>query len=485
MNIARRILGYAKTRPDAEALIDGGRSITYGELAELVSRTSAHLGNLGLTARDRVGVCLKDTADYVLALLAIARLGAVAVPLDWRARPVENARLIAAAAIKLVLIEHDSPPLAACPSVALDRAWHRAIAQGKPQDEWSSDWHEPFIISASSGSTDAAKLTLMTHLQYHFAMVGMLELLGLSGRHRYLNTAPLYYAHGRNSCIAHLLRGDCVILYPSLFDGAEYIEVARRYRATVGVVVPTMLRRLLALKGFGTLLLPELSALFCGGAPLHPEEKHEALRHLTPNFQPSYGTSETLVISVLRPEAIAERADSVGQPHSLAELEVVDDEDRPLPAGAAGRLRYRAPGLASPLPGTGAEAAFRGGWFYPGEIAQLDKLGYIFLKGRASEVIVRSGGVKVHPTEVEQVLCGHRDIIEAAVIGQTIAEEEQIVAFLVARREIARGELIAHCRSHLTPHKVPRHFHFLTQLPKNTSGKVDKLALAQALMQAK
>jgi acyl-coenzyme A synthetase/AMP-(fatty) acid ligase len=481
MNASAPILRYRATRPEAAALIDGGRTITYRELAELVSRTTAHLVGLGVAPRDRIGVCLKDTADHIAALLALARVGAVAVPLDWRARTAENARLIAAAGVKLLLVEPGSPPIAACLAVPVDAAWHRAVVRAEPAAEVPIDWHDPFIISASSGSTGAPKLTLMTHLQYHFAIAGMFEVLGLAGSHRYLSTLPLYYSGGRNSCIAHLLRGDCVILYPSLFDAGEYVEVARRHRATVGVMVPSMIRKLLAEGDRDGPLLSGLAALFCAGAPLHAEEKGQALRRLTTRFHERYGTAETLVLSVLRPEDIADRAHSVGQPHSLAEVEVVDDADRPLAVGAAGRLRIRGPGVASPLPGEGAAAAFRDGWFYPGEIARLDELGYIFLEGRASEVIIR-GGAKIYPAEVEQALREHPDIIEAAVIGQPADNnEEAVVAFVAARRELSRGELIAHCRARLTPHKVPRQFHFLAQLPRNTAGKIDKPALAREL----
>jgi acyl-coenzyme A synthetase/AMP-(fatty) acid ligase len=478
MNVVGPILHFGKTRPNAPALIEGERTISYHELAMLVARTAGHLAALGLQRGDRVGLCLKDTAAHVVALLAAARLGAVAVPLDWRARPAENARFVHGLGLKRVLAEPDARLTADCPAALLDAAWHRAVALSEPGAEAPIDWHDPFVISASSGSTGAPKFTLMTHLQYHFAMAGMFEVMGLAGRHRFLSTLPLYYSGGRNSCLAHLLRGDCVILYPSLFRPGEYLDVAHRERATVGVVVPSVVRQLLATGG-DTPLLPGMTALFCTGAPLHPEEKRQALRKLTPNFHERYGTAETLVIAVLRPGDFADRAESVGQPHSLAEIEVVDDDDRPLPCGAVGRFRYRGPGLGSPLFGEPSGASFRGGWYYPGEIARLDERDFIFLQGRASDVIMRSG-TKIYPAEIEQVLREHPDILEVAVIGQPAADnEEEVVAFVVARQALPMGELIAHCRTHLTAHKVPRRIFLVPELPRNTSGKVDKISLAQ------
>jgi long-chain acyl-CoA synthetase len=480
MNVISPLFHHARTRPDAAALVEGERTIAYRELALLVARTAAHLGTLGVMPGDRIGLCLGDSADHIIALLAVARIGAIAVPLDWRASVSENARFVDGLALERVLAEPDARLTTDTPVVMLNSTWHRAVAAAEPSSAPPVDWNDPFVISASSGSTGAPKFTQMTHLKYFFAAAGMFEVMNLAGRHRYLCTLPLYYSGGRNSCLAHLLRGDCVILYPSLFTAAEYISVAERHRATVGVAVPSVVRQLLNAGG-GEPMLPGMSAFFSTGAPLRAEEKRRAARQLTPNFHERYGTAEMLVIAVLRPANFADKADSVGQPHSLAETEIVDDEDRVLPIGALGRLRFRGPGLGSPVFGDAATTGFRNGWCYPGEIARLDERGYIFLQGRTSDVIMRSG-TKIFPAEIEAALCEHPAIADAAVIGRTTTgSEEEVVAFVETRSALSLGEVIAYCRSRLTPHKVPRRFHLLARLPRLTSGKVDKLALARAL----
>jgi acyl-coenzyme A synthetase/AMP-(fatty) acid ligase len=480
MNVVGSVLHFGKTRPSAPALIEDERTITYGELAGLVRRTASHLVARGFRPGDRIGLCLKDTSDHLIALLGVAQMGGVAVPLDWRARPNENSRLINALGLACLLAQPDTRPTDDCPVVQLDAEWHRAVAQAKVDGESRGDWHDPFVISATSGSTGLPKFTLMTHQQYYFAIAGMFELMGLAGHHRFLCTLPLYYSGGRNSCIAHLLRGDCVVLYPSLFSPAEYLDEAKRQRVTVAVVVPSMVRQLLAAGG-NEPLLPGLTSLVCTGAPLHIEEKRHAARKLTPNFCERYGTAETLAISLLRPEDFVDRAGSVGQPHSLAEIEIVDEQDRRLPSGNVGNLRFHGPGLGSPLPGQVAETNFRNRWFYPGEIARLDEAGYIFLHGRSSDVIMHSG-TKIHPAEVEGTLVEHPGVVEAAVLGHRGSDnEEAVIAFVVPRGTLSVGELLAHCRMRLTSHKVPRQIHLLEQLPKNTAGKVDKLALAKRL----
>jgi acyl-coenzyme A synthetase/AMP-(fatty) acid ligase len=483
MTVTAAIRHFGRARPEAPALAEPGRVIVWRELSDLVQRTAGHLAARGRRPGDRVGLCLDDNADHLVTLLALAHIGAVAVPLDWRAPPAETSRLIAGLGLTQILIEAHGRDIDGCPTIRLDDAWRGSVARAGAISAPIGDWGAPFAISATSGSTGRPKFTAMTHAQYYFSVVAMWELIGLVGRHRFLSTMPLYFSSGRNSCLAHLLRGDCLVFHPNLFTPAEYVEVVEREKITTTAIVPSTARLLMAAAG-ETPLLPGLTAMFCSGAPLHAEEKRQALRRLTPNFHERYGTAETLAISVLRPADFAERPDSVGLPHSLAEIEIVDEADTPLPAGAAGQLRFRAPGMGAPLQDSAAEANYRGGWFYPGEIARLDAAGYIFLEGRTSDVIMRSGA-KIHPAEVEAVLAEHAGVLDAAVVGHRGADnEEDVIAFVVPRGEVHAGELLGHCRARLAPHKIPRQFHIVEALPRNTAGKVDRSALAERLTRA-
>ena len=485
MNIVGIILQLAQRQPHAPALVEAEQELTYAELARLVRGTAQHLISLGVQPGDRVALCLKDGSHHIIAMLAVAWMGGVAVPLDWRAKPAECTRFIKELGVACTLTEPDAALLGDKPNFALDAHWHGAVSQAEVcelllEDGLLTDGDRIFMISATSGSTGAPKFTQMTHLQYYFAIAGMFEIMALSGRHRFLCTSPLYYSGGRNSCMAHLLRGDGVVLYPSMFSAGEYVELIRRHQITVAVLVPTTVRQLLA-AAQDTPLLPGLAALFCSGAPIYPEEKRAALRYLSPHFQERYGTSETLAIAVLRPENFADRIDSVGQPHALISVEVVDENDVPLPLGQSGRLRLRGPGVASPLPERTGPTNFHNGWFYPGEIACFDAEGFIFLQGRTSDVMMRSGA-KIYPAEIEAVLANHAAVAEAAVLGQRGADNEDVViACIVARAPVLAGELLAYCRIHLTPHKVPRHIFLLDGLPKNTAGKIDKIALAKTI----
>jgi acyl-coenzyme A synthetase/AMP-(fatty) acid ligase len=187
-------------------------------------------------------------------------------------------------------------------------------------------------------------------------------------------------------------------------------------------------------------------------------------------------------MSALRGEDIQDRPPSVGRPFSFVDVEIVDDDDRPLKPGTNGQLRCRGPGLTSPITIAPAMTPtdFRNGWYYPGELGSVDELGYIFLQGRTSEVIFR-GGAKIFPSEVEAVLQMHECVAEAAVVARALPNNEQeAVAFVVLKQPSTSGALLAHCRTRLTAFKVPREIHVVAELPKNLSGKIDKRALTEA-----
>jgi acyl-CoA synthetase (AMP-forming)/AMP-acid ligase II len=483
VNLVSAILNHARTSPRAPALAEIDRTIDYGTLALAVTRTARRLSALGIGPGDRLGLCLKDDIDHIIAYLAVGYVGAAAVPIDWRARPEEIARITRALGLKRLIAEADAwlPPDS--PAVALDAAWHRSVARAEPLMDSPATWQDVFTIAVSSGSTGTPKFVATTHLQYSFVVSGVLQALDLSGPHRFLCTLPLCYVSAPNRWVSHLLRGDCVVIHPSLVSAAEYIDIACRVGATVGVLVPTVVRQLLA-SAAKPPLLPAMAAVFTTGAPLSPEEKLAASRTLTPNFYDAYGTTEIGLLSLLRPRHLATHGGSVGQPHALADVQIVDVDDVPLPAGAAGRLRYRGPALGSPvapLEGPAAPHGYHDGWHYPDEIAHLDLDGFLFLHGRNSDVINR-GGAKFYPIEIENTLQAHEGVGEAAVLGRRQeGADDEVVAFVVVRGAPRLGELLAHCRGHLAAHKVPQRLCLVPSLPRTPSGKIDKAALRDRL----
>jgi acyl-coenzyme A synthetase/AMP-(fatty) acid ligase len=476
VNLVDPILWHGRTQPNTVAIIDGDRTLTYGELAELVQRTAGHLCALGVRRGDYVGLCLKDDWQHVVALLAVARVGATFVQIDPRARPVERARIAGAFDFKLVLTLPDADAHANCATIALDSTWYRHVAQAESPNSMPQEWNDAMLVQSTSGTTGLPKFTVATHLQFYFRLANYGELLPLNRPLRYLATLPLFFGYGRIVCLLHLLHGATLIFYPSMFSADEFVEAVRIHHANVAAVVPSSIRQLLAAAG-NEMLLPDLQLLLSAGAPLFADEKCQAVRKLTSKFHEVYAVSAVGQISVLRPQDVPRWADSVGRPFPLAEIEIVDEDDLPVRLGESGQLRCRGPGLASPIHDYSTED-FRNGWHYPGEVAAFDEFGYLHLHGRTSEVFYR-GGAKVFPTEIEAVLQTHDKVADAAVVARVApGGEQELAAYVIAKEQVTPGQLLAHCRQRLTPYKVPQQIHIVSELPRNTSGKVDKRALA-------
>jgi acyl-CoA synthetase (AMP-forming)/AMP-acid ligase II len=205
------------------------------------------------------------------------------------------------------------------------------------------------------------------------------------------------------------------------------------------------------------------------------------VRQITPNLFEIYGSVGAGPISVLRPQDLAEHADSIGRPAPTWEIEIVDDEDRALTPSESGRLRLRGPGLAAGVysgsSGTSVAEGFRDGWYYTGDIAAFDAGGFLHLKGRASDVILR-GGSNIYPDEIEAVLAEHPAVTAAGVVGRPAPElGEEVVAFVVADAAVDREQLLTHCRTRLTSYKIPAEIILVTELPMTSFGKVDRRQL--------
>jgi acyl-CoA synthetase (AMP-forming)/AMP-acid ligase II len=478
MNLTDPILRHARTQPRTAALVEREQTMTYGELEDLVLRTAGYLAKLGIARGSHVGLCLRDDSQSVVALLAVVRLGAIAVPIDSRSRPAERARVADAFPLQLALVTPGSEAGINCPKLVLDAASRSAIAATERGSGEVEDWHAPVVVLASSGTSGLPKFTVASHFQYHFHIASYLEVVPPS-RHRFLLILPLYFSAGRVSCLAHLLRGDTLILCPALAPAGEIVETVSRHQVTAAFIVPSMVRELLALTGDHRPHLPDIEVLISAGAPLFADEKLNVLSKVTPNFCEMYGAAAIGPMTALRAEEIRQWPTTVGRPFLFIDIEIVDDDDRPLGSGAVGHLRCRGPGLTFPAANSAAATAtdFRNGWHYPGELGSTDELGYISLQGRKSEVIFQ-GGAKIFPSEIEEVLQAHEGITEAAVVGRALSNNEQeVLAYVIAKTPVTPGELLAHCRTRLAAFKVPQEIQIVAELPRNSSGKVDKRAL--------
>ncbi len=471
----------ARRRPAHPAIIDGDHTLTHGEFAPMVRRWAACLAARGARPGDVIGVALRDTIEHLVALYAVARAGAIILPVDWRWTAVEKRRITEFFGAAMTLAE---PGDAIPGAVAIDDAWRRDADRADPATAFPSVADAPVVLSLSSGTTGRPKGPALTHRQFVARWITQFATLTFSEHDRYLSATPLYFGGGRSFTMSALYSGATVIMFPPPIEPRDLVDAAARYRATTTLLVPTMLRRLLELDQAGKApLFSALRLLLSTGAIVHADERAAVMARLCPGFINYYGSTEGGGVSVLMPHHPADKADSVGAPVFGTDIQIVGEDHAELPAGEIGRIRYRGPGVADGFfrdPDSSA-AAFRDGWFYPGDLGRVDGDGFLHLAGRADDVILR-GGVNLYPAEIEHALLSHELVADAAVMGWKSREfGEEVAAFVATEGDLAEGALIAHCRERLAPYKVPRRVFILDALPKSALGKIDRAALRARL----
>jgi len=471
LNLGECLESHARNRPVHPAVIHGDRVLTHADFARLVRQVETFLMAHRLRQGALVGVALEDTPLHLAALYALARRGIVAVPMDcrWKAGEKENLARHFGCAVTLV-----SPGDALdVPSLVLDDLDGIAPIADPPvlADPL------PLLLSLSSGTTGRPKGPMVTHEQFFRRFLTHYIHLGFGAEDRFLSATPLYFGGGRTFCMSILYAGGTVILKPPPYQPQDLLDEAARTRPTSLFLVPTLLTRVLAL-GHADPPLASLRLLISSGAPLSGAERVRIRERLCPNLAEYYASTEGGGVSLLLPREQEAHGATVGRPIHGVEVEIVDEDHAPLPPGLVGRLRYRGPGVATGYhrdPEASAEA-FRDGWFYPGDLAERDAAGFIALRGRKKDLIIR-GGVNIHPLEIETCLMAHPAVAEAAVVGAPSAEFGEIVVAHVAGTADP-AELRAWCAARLASYKVPARVVIHAELPHNSSGKVVKAELS-------
>ena len=484
-NLAIALEENATRRGSHPAIVDGSRTITYGEFDLLVRRTAGHLANYGVSSGSIVGVCLRDSANHLAVLFAVARLGAIILPMDWRWTGPEKVHVAQHFNVSLIVVEFkDELPDFRC--LAIDNDWSAQVERCSPNVPLASGGSAPVVLSLSSGTTGRPKGPALTHDQFIARFIIQWVTLGFNQHDRYLSATPIYFGGGRSFTMGSLFSGGTVIMFPPPYEPEELVAAVKKYEATTLLLVPTLLRRLLELPVASTPLLAGLNRLLSTGAILHPDERRTVMDRLNPNFINYYGSTEGGGISVLLPKHTGTAATSVGEPIYQTEVEIVDDNEGQLPIGEVGQIRYRGPAVAVKYynDAEATAAAYKDGWFYPGDMGRRDGDGLLYLAGRAKDIIIR-GGVNIYPAEIEQVLLSHPAITEAVAIARPDRDlGEDIAVFAVTNGTVEESKILKHCRNYLAPYKVPKEIFFVDDMPKTALGKIMKAELAARLAEA-
>ncbi len=502
LSLADVIAGYALRTPHKTALHFAGDDISYRQLWQRIEAATATLVGQGVKAGHRVAwLGLNDPAQLVL-LFALARLGAILLPLNFRLAEAELEAILAHAGVSLIVADaHHATVADALPAAhasathckvvdaALFQANAGTFASTHDSPPLAGASASPVLLVYTSGTTGKPKGALHTQagLIANCAISG--DAHAFTGDDHVLTVLPLFHVGGL--CIQTLpalFAGAAVTLH-ARFDAGAWLADVQARRPSMSLVVPATLRAVFDHPNFADTDLSSLRLLNAGSSSIAASQIAVFHGRGVPVCQ-VYGATETGPVSIyLKREDAMQRAGSAGRAGLNVQVRLVDanaeaavpgSKGQDVAPGVVGELWIRAPNVMCQYWNDPANPAFQDGWFRTGDLARCDEDGFYWVVGRSKDMII-SGGENIYPAEIENVLADCPLILEAAVIGQPDDKWGEVAVAVVVKKPDAALDAAAVRKlfdGKLARFKHPRRVLFVNSLPKTALGKVQKSQLA-------
>ena len=509
-HLAELFAEQAEKNPSRECLIFGLRRMTYGQVDQEARALQAAFSDFGIEAGDSVAVELTNRPEWIVCLLAAARLGAVVVPIDpsvsyhelkYQLRHAEVSLLVVAESDELDPLEVFDELIAELPDL------HYLITVGD-EDRWYDDRvfrfrdlvsggrrtpqpiteldpaSDPLAIVYTSGTTGKPKGVVLTHENLVLTAIRTTEALVPEEGEVVLCAVPLSTVFGTHIAISTLLMGATLVLLDR-FKANEALAVIERERVTICHGVPTMFQLLMRDTSFKSRDLSAVRTGIVAGSPVSADLVRRVRQWN--DVQIAYGLTETgPTVTITRfgdsPEA---RESTVGRPIDGVDLKIVDIKTQVLHgAEAAGELAVKGPNVMSGyyrMPSETERSFTPEGYFLTGDLAVTDEDGFVTIVGRRADMIIR-GGYNIYPRELEDVLRTHPGIDEVCVFGipNEILGELICAGIVPVEGAIVTGdELKEFARDRVADYKVPDIVRFLDSFPMTGNGKVKRMELAE------
>lgn len=510
MNLVSSVRETALQQPNKTAYHFMGSDTSYAEFDQSIARFASALRELGVEKGDHVAFLLGNTPHFLISLYATMRLGATAIPINPIYTPDEisyilqnsDAKAVIALDMLLPLIEKvadafptvltyvicETTPEVGEKIAALPEGVRKKVKTFTQLIKSSSSDVLPVDISPddnavilyTSGTTGRPKGAMLTHENLFSNARDTADYLGFTGSDKVLATLPVFHVFALTVVVnAPLLKGATVLLVPR-FTPQDVFDMAKNQQATVFAGVPTMYNFLYQspqtnVEDFSTIRLA-----ISGGSSLPVALLHNFEDKFKVRISEGYGLSEASPVTCFNPLDRDRKPGSIGMSIRNVENRIVNELGDDVAVGEVGELIVRGPNVMKgyyKMPEETA-ATIRDGWLYTGDLAKIDEDGYFYIVDRKKDLVI-VGGYNVYPREVEEVLFAHPGVVEAAVIGMPDENfGEAVHAYVVVKDESITAEALnAYCAEHLAKYKVPRNFEFLTELPKNTTGKILRRSL--------
>ena len=497
MNLARLISATAAKYADKPAIIFQGKTWTYREFDRQVQSYAARLDRLGIKKGDRVAVQLPKSIEFLFFHFAILTIGAIALPLNPDYSPKEIDYFLTDSGsslyvttgeifskvestiqptIKILIHKEDIFPLA-----------ENFICESAYE---SANDDDIAMICYTSGTTGRSKGAAISHRNLIANMKALHKAWAWSDRDILLHVLPLFHVHGLNVATLGALYAGATIIMFKKFEPQQVWETLASENCTLLMGVPTIYQRLI--NCWGTLISkPDLSKMrlfISGSAPLSDQQFYQFEKLTGFCILERYGMTETGMNASNPINSLDRKAKSVGFPLEGVEIRIVNFDGEDAEGSEVGEVWVRGTNVFQgywQMPEKTAES-FVNGWFQTGDLGfqDVNDGNRLYLVGRAKELII-TGGFNVYPKEIENVLESHEFVRESAVVGfPDLDFGEKVVAAIALKdtMSITAQELIDYCKKHLAAYKCPKQIFFVTELPRNAMGKIQKNILALQIL---
>ena len=481
--------------PNREAIVFGDWRITYRELESLIYKTAHYLRALDIGPGDCVAIISRNCPEFIVAEMAILKLGATVVKFNWRLAPEEMSYLLELNNVKCAFLKPEkqewgsqlkekyrgkihfidiTPP---CD----DKTILYSLLQDMPDTPIETE--VPLDSAAyhmhTSGTTGRPKCVVYAHAHYLNQLECMMETLEFPDGQVYQYISQLFHSACTGAYLTLATGGKLILM--SQFSPKEYVESLVREKVQTIGVIPLILQSILDETDRGNYDLSSLQVINYSTCPISPDLLRRALHKLNCRFYQSYGMTEMAsTITALMPEdhfiEQGKYMASVGRPLPGVAIRIVRPDGSPCQPGEEGEICVRGQGVMTEYyhQPEATAAAIQNGWYFTKDVGYVDDAGYLFLKGRKDSLII-SGGENIYPEEVSAILLKMPEISEVAVYGVPDKKwGEHVKASIVLKpgMHLTPDDVETFCRAHMPSFRMPRDVEFLPELPKNATGKV-------------
>ncbi len=513
MNTAEFLSIATAICPDKVAIVFEEKRYTFSQLNDRANRLGNALSNLDVQKGDTVAMLQVNANQCVETYFAVAKIGAIYVPLNFRARGNELTYMLSSSEANTLLVGERyidlvnsiKPELASVKNfISLDSShegmlYYEDVIGSSAADEIFTEINDDdtTILMYTAGTTGFPKGVMLSHNSFSVYVLENVSPADPELEEKNILTVPLYHVAGVQAMLAAIYGGRTLVMERQ-FEPGEWMGLVEVEKVGRAMMVPTMLKQLMNHPDFSKHDLSSLRVITYGAAPMPLEVIKKAVDVFPGvSFINAFGQTETAsTVTTLSPEdhnitgteeekeKKLKRLSSIGKPMSDVEMKIIGEEGNELPSGQVGEIVARGPRVMAGYwkdQEKTEKTVDKEGWVHTSDMGYVDEDGYFFLAGRATDMIIRAGE-NISPEEIEAVLHSHPKIEEAAIIGvpdEEWGEVPMAVAVLKQGETATPEEVMEYCRANLASFKRPRSVVFVDELPRNPMGKVLKRVLRE------